>query len=815
MVQREIDDLLVYLKRNNVDIVGISATDQRDKIYLAGLIRDALPKAKVYVTGTSLLFAHENYRTPMRGVYIAGEYPLFPRNHEKSGHAKPITFKSHVEEGAYNATMALRKKDAMLRDYLPKGVGTTARDYRDRRPGIWITTVGEMGRFTLWACFENYDSKIVYAPEPGGKNEPPDPKAVSKGPICPAGFVHFQWAGAITGLAFAAAWFWVLRKHSGGWADSSAGPKVTDRWFEDVALTLAWLSICAGSVIWIKPLLAMVVIRYDMTPAQWFVSLSILVGSVVLGLVALVRGIQAANRAYRPDFWVESVLFWIVSVVIGTYTFVMCLSPPGGVVWEKSLKLLLFVERIEAIQSGYSILLPVLFGVAGIFTATSTALVIAADARRRPLRKTFPLFPDLRPRVPEPAGEPSVDNALRQIRTECEDVDQFLRNPTTKMRPWSILLATAVTAVGIVTYQQSRATMEGLIWDAFLFILVLSVHGLAVFLGWQLFKAWKDISQMLWRVNALPLAGSFGRIPGPIAASFGGFLYAFRPRSAELLQAVHLLRQVKTTADVAADPIPVLLIRTEPARRPALRPRRVYDGSVSVDVIPTAIATRLSRYKFDTLPDTSTSSRESAEDSESGTRQYDKSLKSLALEARRLTVQLSGYWHQYPASAAFGTEPGGDSNGGGKDTTGGEAEKAAAGTPNWVSRAEEFVAAIFVLYLARLAWRLRRLAYGLMITAVFATLAVTSYPFEPEALALYVSGFLTLLAAAGVGIVLVSANRNPIISRITRTTPYRFNLTWAFVHNTFLLILAPGLFIAAQMSGRLRAVVGPLLDVIR
>jgi hypothetical protein len=249
----------------------------------------------------------------------------------------------------------------------------------------------------------------------------------------------------------------------------------------------------------------------------------------------------------------------------------------------------------------------------------------------------------------------------------------------------------------------------------------------------------------------------------------------------------------------------------------------VYEGVVVTAHLPEVVARRLRSYPFDAIPDVPAASDRDADEAS-----YVQGFQSLSKQAKLLIVELSGYWHRYPAAVAFGAEDGREAKSekreqpdGGKAMAGdgkaggdGGTDQRDGGIPPWVARAEEFVAALFVLYLARFAWRLRRLAAGLMITAVLATLAVTAYPFEPEALGLYASGGLTLLAAGAVGYVLVSANKNPLISRVNRTTPNRFNLTWSFVSNALTLIVIPGLFVAAQLSGKLRMLVGPLLDAI-
>ena len=63
--------------------------------------------------------------------------------------------------------------------------------------------------------------------------------------------------------------------------------------------------------------------------------------------------------------------------------------------------------------------------------------------------------------------------------------------------------------------------------------------------------------------------------------------------------------------------------------------------------------------------------------------------------------------------------------------------------------------------------------------------------------------------------VLIQTNKNEVISRITRSTPNQFQLNWAFVQALLHLLGPIAIVVAAQLSGRLRSIVAPLLDVIR
>jgi hypothetical protein len=265
-----------------------------------------------------------------------------------------------------------------------------------------------------------------------------------------------------------------------------------------------------------------------------------------------------------------------------------------------------------------------------------------------------------------------------------------------------------------------------------------------------------------------------------------------------------------------------------------LRPNPVYNCDSPTALAPVRIADRLTLFEFDRLPDDTT-----GRNTDSDTAIFDTSYRALSLEAQDLTRRMANYWPHLPAGYAFGSDgrSAGDNAEDGMDSSGSPArdrprssshngkrrtatgnlgsEAAPSGVPRWYSRAEDFVAAMFVLYLAHFSYRMRWLTQGLMWTAVLVALSVASYPFEPEAFTQYASLAIVLAAGVAVVCIIVAANRNPIISRITQTTPNRFNLTWPFIQATVVYVIGPALFVAAQLSGKLRVLFDPILDVLR
>jgi len=219
------------------------------------------------------------------------------------------------------------------------------------------------------------------------------------------------------------------------------------------------------------------------------------------------------------------------------------------------------------------------------------------------------------------------------------------------------------------------------------------------------------------------------------------------------------------------------------------------------DEIPVAIAQRLLGFDY--------MSEKPAEQEAAADREYpSEEINKLSAEARRLIRDLEPYWPRHTVADAFGEQP-----------TAGESEKKggdkADAMPPWVEKAEDFVAIQAIIFLSQHFILLRTMALSLVWVSVFLLLAATIYPFQPEQLILYL--LLGLLGCV-VGVVfwvLVRVNKNEIVGRITRSTPNRFELNGAFFQAAVRFIGPIAIIVAAQLSGRLRAIVEPLLEVIK
>src|SRR5262249_47157525 len=74
--------ILATISREQIRYVGIVATDVRDKIFLACMIRDFCPDVQVVTTNGNLLLAHPTFSAHTRGMVVASSYPLYSKNQQ-------------------------------------------------------------------------------------------------------------------------------------------------------------------------------------------------------------------------------------------------------------------------------------------------------------------------------------------------------------------------------------------------------------------------------------------------------------------------------------------------------------------------------------------------------------------------------------------------------------------------------------------------------------------------------------------------------------------------------------------------------------
>jgi hypothetical protein len=158
--------ILATISQDGYRYVGIIASDVRDKIFLASVIRDYCPDVQLFTTEGDLMLAHPDYSDYLRGTVIASSYPLVSRNQLRSftygGGARRLQFSNQSDEGIYNAALALLGYYDKLLDYGPPFLSVDdqaglhalepgkADDKPPRlEPSVWLSVVGRYGLYPI------------------------------------------------------------------------------------------------------------------------------------------------------------------------------------------------------------------------------------------------------------------------------------------------------------------------------------------------------------------------------------------------------------------------------------------------------------------------------------------------------------------------------------------------------------------------------------------------------------------------------------------------------------------------------------------
>jgi hypothetical protein len=145
-----LSDILSTIAKERIQYVGVVATDTRDRIFLANLLRDRCPDVQLFMTVPELLLAHPDYSYALRGTIIGSTYPLHlegqrrPHDSEHSRDPPRLLFATQSTQGYYNAGLVHLDKPERMIDY--GGSDLASQDPKDRqRPGVWISVVGQNG----------------------------------------------------------------------------------------------------------------------------------------------------------------------------------------------------------------------------------------------------------------------------------------------------------------------------------------------------------------------------------------------------------------------------------------------------------------------------------------------------------------------------------------------------------------------------------------------------------------------------------------------------------------------------------------------
>jgi hypothetical protein len=837
-----VNNLMHTMAQKRSRHIALLATDARDAVFLAELIRNRFPDVQLCTTGGNLLYTDPDHRYALWGLVVGSTYPLHPDvqgwGDAGGGHERRrLLFAEQSSQGSYNATLIHlgEQAQAAMLDYGWVGSGR-----RERRPGIWISAVGQSGQMVplyyvtpeeierdLWQL-EQWDHYHRYLHERQLHPEDPNAPETRRGTAPP-----ILWALLFVALTVAVCCFgsygcyWLNSSRWGAtFADELAASK------QRIDFTVAALAVIV-LYSWIARLSVIPCLYPDGRSDRWAWWANVLVTFAAVGMIgaALWCVLWAFWRRDDPQYltearwskyrrlltdctplhgrlgdWLPRASAWLVVVelaVLGASVWlslralgylkdllVAVLAFPFGAFEEPAPQTLIDFERLAYPGNGLSPLVPVFFLSVAFFAWGLFLVKKLHFANRHAVPSPFPAN-----------GSPG----FRQLNQSHEELLHELLPPSTwQYHPGLCLLVFfLLVSVYVKLGHESIPPIDGRLFGYWTLAAFFAGSFLLIFTLCQVYLAWSKLRELLRHIARMPMVGAFARLPEKVTTE-DGHLFSLRPKDERLSGLGHLFEALR---------------RQFAAFRKRLRLAVVPPlGSWPV---PLDQAARDLEAEFPNDPEALpgpftegpiTPGAGMAADEE---QQANAAKDAVSEAARKCLVVLHSLWPFHSVDEAFGGTPQGKKPG---------ARALFLGLPEgdpvreWVRAAEDFVAAWVVRYLSQFFAQLRNLLTSLTVGSLLLLLAGVSYPFRPQSLLLVVLTTLCGAVAIFIVVLLVQVNRNELISRIRRSTPNRFTPDLSFLQGAtaYVLPIVGGLMVQFPFfASGLRGLFEPLLHVIR
>jgi hypothetical protein len=863
MNELTLEATLLDLAHERYKYVVITASNIKDQIFLATLVRKYCPDVQLLFTTGDLILSHPDYTYYMRGALVGSSYPLYAKNQRWSlpyrGTNQRFVFSSQLEYGYYNATLALLQPDE-AKDLLEYGVpfgeakpGNTPA----RRPPIWISTIGQNGPEPLEAYYPEQEA----ADSQGGKElydayvfEAADEPTEAKPEFSPqhttlwiVPFLLFTLFAAVVSGSYAyVLWRTGSKNQTEGtlrpepdsglvglfWPRRTAALRADQRYYTWVVSMMAvFLGYFYLVRVWDIPALQYLLFSQTFIEFHWWNGLIplatlLLLGSIpALGVVALVRRRRERKPAPRP----KPTEMKAAGRPRGLGRRIRGLLPGLKEVRERASGLLhrqpvrLLSLGLLVIMVGYLLMHweepPMLHrgheslffferatnlpgGVSPVVPVVLIALAFFWFGSRE-LKRIY-LLDKHRVDSPFPEPLPEVkDGVFKDIHDAHETAQSILERPQTAGWSWRGLV---VWLVLFFTFCRLASrfvpTVEGVWFDSLLLLALAVFTLLVVRVLLQAFALWKSVRTILQAAAKLPMREAYSRLPRRITQAFGPYLSSDRPGRYALLE-----------------------------ERQKQHRRLVGDYEDAAHVLQTTLGysdTQM-KEKVDTELHRPAAPDQPRPRTDLETR--DAARQELRESAVRCLRVLDQFWNQLTIEEAFcdaasaagaaardGREHPSDHQGAAVINEAASVVHRPKEVRRWLEAAEDFVALEIISYLSQYFVQLRNLLLFLTVGPLLLLFAVTSYPLQPQRLWLLAAGALIIAVTFVALRIFVQIERDELVSRISGTTPNRLSFSWSFLGSVVKYALPlVGILAAAStdLSDALRTMLDPIIRVLK
>jgi hypothetical protein len=864
--ERMLAGIMSAIAHEGFRYVVITASDVRDKIFLATLVRQQCPDVRLLFTSTEGLLSHPNFSPYLKGALVAGTYPLYGKNQEWSfpySQAKRrLMFSSQSQQGYYNAVLALLfPQDG--KNFLEYGPPFQPPE-QTVRPPIWISIVGQHGLQPLAAITtlennqEEYEKYVVplqtvqiVAEMQAKKDERKPPWAFQ--PKVTSFWITPFLVAALFAAVVVAAYATVLRRLGSGQSqqprEKEGASLIALFWprsrrvlcwgqgaYVFICLTatalfffaIAWISLIPAFPEsnlpvdmrwwqWPMPLLTLaflflflflliwrLILMAEKQPGRrrlWLAGVGIvLLGAVawwkfylvlfaiyvfpllaILALIALVvislarapRRFSGPALAYclkgLKSYWLL-ILCSSLLVISGVYLYRHPPLPDKYPSYTQQ-KAQLFFVRATDLTNGVSPVIPELFVFLGLFTWGFIQL------------KRLFLLDSVTVAPPFPGED---EPGFKEVRASHYEILRVLRMPQRAVWSGKALILWLALFFGFCRLASHFVpTVEGALYDSLLFfcLAVLTLFIAHAFL--ELLRQWKCLRRLLHEIARLPLAQALGRLPARIRSLFGPFLSSERPGRHGHQEDRHKQRALvldeyrKSRADLQT-----ALAYTDEEMKNLDRnlAGAPGNGPESPRADPLLQTSRACFRVLHKLWQNVSLGEEAQADA-----------VAPAADKKEDEEQPGPMGPETPAPARTVSSP---------------------TLRHWQDLAGEYCTLELVGYLSQFFVQLRNLFFFLTLGPLLLLLAITSYPVPSQQLWLLYSGVIIVTVAVAVIRIFVQMERDPVVSRISGTTPYRINFAKGELVMNILTYALPLLGVLAATSTDLANMLHSLLDPI-
>lgn len=815
-VESALDEDIRTLIAHRIKVVQILATDIRDKLFLATMLRQRMPDVQVVLFGANDLLANAELNGYLRGTLVISTYPLVVESQFwdlYQSNRQRISFTSEQAEGIFNATLLQLRDDSAMTDYdVPLDSNATR---SAAGPPVWVTVVGEDQLLPVVATFDSLaDDSGYLARRPLSAYPRHHAEARSSEP-------QFYTLYALLLVGFVVVfvvWHRHTRRHSTA-LDTTAGapppaplvPADPDsvtlaRLAERTSLVLqrelyAFLGFVALAGIFLPLLL--VLFRAKAHGTEPPLSYILIVPAVLLTLGAIWPGVGHAVRANFRSGWdytwrrapapVQFRTFWRIDLVarLGALALGLLFAVMIGWFTRDVLSLRynapLFFDRAVAIQSGVSPLLPLLM----------IGIALAAWAhwhlRRIAMLSVSTAFEQTC--LGPAAGLCDVGADADPGRSSDSGRFRVNRRRVTLSSP---RLQAAIQSIRRVLFLVVPS------WTAGVVVLLMLISGL-----WLAEQCGRSLESLV-----LPFLPGTGLTTFDVLLRFG-LATAIGGMILLLYRFLNIWHRLRSVLDEVADTrLRDAFSRLPP---PVGRLMRLTPFDPMSDVtIENAIATRWRRMKglyfrsaMVTAPDKPEATESLMKENGSPERRSKFGEPPVGgLELCRFFHALDAEWRRTQTDEPTHDAP-----------PGAPAPTPAAGTtpasdPSilWLRTTEECTALYVVDYLDWTLAHLRALALFLLVSLLTTTLLVYGYPFQPQSLIRSVFVVVFVATVAVLLFVIAQMNQNEILSRIAKTVPGQVTWDTSFVVNLVLFAAVPILTLLSAQFPAIRAAVSSWIE---